>query len=98
MSAFAVATTVAKHRECRLLEQCLYSMHFKSGNKSHEDSRTLELAQEQKVAMAPSYESEEVESESDEESVQDDEAVAQKRSSKKAWKVRVDAHRSCSSQ
>jgi hypothetical protein len=91
VGAFAVATTVAKHRECLLLEQCLFSMHSKSGSKlSHEDSRPLELAQEQKVIVAPEYESEDVESESDEESVQEDEAVAQKRSSKKAWKVRVD--------
>jgi hypothetical protein len=87
VGAFAVATTVAKHRECRLLEQCLFSMHSKSGNKSHKDLRPLELAQEQKVIIAPDYESEEFESESDEESVQEDEAVAHKRSSKKAPKT-----------
>jgi hypothetical protein len=40
--------------------------------------------------MAPNYESEDLEDESEEESVEEDEVVTKKRSSKKAWKVRVD--------
>jgi hypothetical protein len=50
----------------------------------------LELATKTKAIMAPNYESEDLEDESEEESVEEDEVVAKKRSSKKAWKVRVD--------
>jgi HMG (high mobility group) box len=86
VGAYAVATTVAKHLECRLLEQCLYSMHSKSGNKSHEDSRTSELSQEQKEIKAPKGELEDVENESKEESVKEDEAVAEKEIFKNGFK------------
>jgi HMG (high mobility group) box len=100
VGAFAVATTVAKHRECRILEQCLYSMLDSSGNKSDEGSQTLKLAPDQKAILAPTYENE-----SEEESDEEDEALAKKRSSKKACKnpkramsaffLYSQAHRTC---